>query len=234
MLTNLFAGVVTIGAIVTIVFLILRVQVGGLKAMFVKAMASACFIATAFVAFAMNKDHFEYGVLMILGFIFSLMGDIWLDLKYVYKQHQHIYTYAGFMCFIMGHIFFIPAIFSEYAEMKWWYIPATLLASVIFMVCTLALEKPMGLKYGRFKPITGVYAVFLSTTMFAAINGVLFCGANKEFITLIAGSVLFTLSDLVLSNIYFKEGGNTKVNVLVNHILYYAAQFTFASTLLMD
>ena len=70
--------------------------------------------------------------------------------------------------------------------------------------------------------------------MFAAINGVLLCGVNKEFITLIAGSVLFTLSDLVLSSIYFKEGGNTKSNVIINHVLYYAAQFTFASTLLMD
>lgn len=234
MLTNLFAGVITIGAIVTIVFLILRVRVGGLKAMFVKALASACFIATAFVAFAMKRDHFEYCVLMILGFIFSLMGDIWLDLKYVYKQHQHIYTYAGFMCFIMGHIFFIPAIFSEYAVMKWWYIPVTLLASVIFMIGVLVTEKPMGLKYGRYKPITCVYAIFLSSTMFAAINGVLFCGATKEFILLIIGSVLFTLSDLVLSSIYFKEGGNTKANVIINHVLYYSAQFIFASTLLMD
>jgi hypothetical protein len=46
-------------------------------------------------------------------------------------------------------------------------------------------------------------------------------------------SVLFTLSDLVLSNIYFKDGGNTKTNVVINHLLYYAAQFTFASTLLL-
>lgn len=231
---QLFAGVVTVGAIVTIVFLILRVRVGGLKAMFVKALASACFIATAFVAFAMNRENFEFSILMLLGFIFSLMGDVWLDLKYVYKQHTHIYTYAGFMCFIMGHIFFIPAVFSQYAVMKWWYVPVTLLSSVIFMICTLALEKPMGLKYGRFKPITGVYAIFLSGTMFAAINGVLFCGVSKKFIMLIAGAVLFTLSDLVLSNIYFKEGGNTKVNVIINHILYYAAQFVFASTLLID
>lgn len=231
---QLFAGVVTVGAIVTIAFLILRVRVGGLKAMFVKALASACFIATAFVAFAMNRENFEFSILMLLGFIFSLMGDVWLDLKYVYKQHTHIYTYAGFMCFIMGHIFFIPAVFSQYAVMKWWYVPVTLLSSVIFMICTLALEKPMGLKYGRFKPITGVYAIFLSGTMFAAINGVLFCGVSKKFIMLIVGAVLFTLSDLVLSNIYFKEGGNTKVNVIINHILYYAAQFVFASTLLID
>lgn len=233
MLSRLFAGVITIGVIVTIVFLVLRVRVGGLKAMFVKALASACFIGTAFVAFAVNRDRFEYGVLMILGFIFSLMGDIWLDLKYVYKQHQHIYTYAGFMCFIMGHVFFMPAIFSEYSKMKWWYVPVTLLMTLAFMVGVLLTEKPMGLKYGRYKKISCIYSLFLSGTMLAAINGLIFCGVSKKFITLTVGAILFTLSDLVLSSIYFKEGGNTKANVLINHILYYSAQFIFASTLLM-
>lgn len=234
MLAHLFTGVITVGVVITVVFLVLRVRVGGLKAMFVKALASACFIATAFVAFATKRDHFEYCVLMILGFIFSLMGDIWLDLKYVYKQHQHIYTYAGFMCFIMGHIFFIPAIFSEYKNLKWWHVVVTLVSALIFMVGTALTEKPMGLKYGRYKKITLIYAVFLSTTMFASINGVIFSGITREFFTLIIGSVLFTLSDLVLSKIYFKEGGNTKSNVVINHILYYAAQFVFASTLLME
>jgi hypothetical protein len=231
----IYWGLIVLAAIALVLYVREKIRAYSLKAVFIKSVVSVLFIVVGVLGMAVSAvNPTLMGPFVVLGLVCGLLGDIWLDLKYVYKQHQHIYTYAGFMCFIMGHIFFIPAIFSEYAEMKWWYIPATLLASVIFMVCTLALEKPMGLKYGRFKPITGVYAVFLSTTMFAAINGVLLCGANKEFITLIAGSVLFTLSDLVLSNIYFKEGGNTKVNVLVNHILYYAAQFTFASTLLMD
>lgn len=233
MLSRLFAGVITLGVIVTVVFLVLRVRVGGLKAMFVKALASACFIGTAFVAFASNRNDFEYGVLMILGFIFSLMGDIWLDLKYVYKQHQHIYTFAGFISFILGHVFFIPAIFSEYPQFKWWYIPLTIVSALIVMAGVIISEKPMGLKYGRYKRISCIYSVFLSSTMFAAIYGMVFCGFTKKFIALTVGAVLFTLSDLVLSGIYFKEGGNTKVSVVINHFLYYSAQFIFASTLLM-
>jgi uncharacterized membrane protein YhhN len=155
-------------------------------------------------------------------------------MKYVHKEHESIYTYAGFVSFMLGHTFFIPAILSEYPKVQWWSVLAIFGAALVFMLCTLALEKPMKLKYGKFKLITGVYAVFLSTTMFSAIMGAILCGANKKMITLIIGSVLFTLSDLVLSNIYFKEGGNTKVNVIVNHVLYYVAQFTLASTLMMN
>ena len=75
--------------------------------------------------------------------------------------------------------------------------------------------------------------MFLSCTMFTAINGMIYKGFSKDLFMLAVASILFTLSDLVLSNIYFKEGGNTKPNVVVNHLLYYAAQFTFASTLLL-
>ena len=46
------------------------------------------------------------------------------------------------------------------------------------------------------------------------------------------GGVLFTLSDAVLSGMYFAENKNTKFNIFLNHILYYAAQFTMAATIL--
>lgn len=233
MFQYIYAAAVVVGVLVTVAFLILRVMRGGLGAMFLKAGASVCFIGTAFSAFAYNHEEFEYGILVIMGLIFGLLGDVWLDMKYVYKQHNHIYTYAGIICFIINHIFYIPAVAWKYDDIKWWHWILNLLAGVVFAIATLALEKPMGVKYGRYKKILFLYGIFLSGTMFTAINGLFFSGFSKELIMLAIASVLFTLSDLVLSNIYFKEGGNTKPNVFINHLLYYAAQFMFASTLLL-
>lgn len=231
----IYATAVIVGVLVTVAFLILRVMRGGIGAMFLKAGASVCFIGTAFSAFAFNNKEFEYGILVIMGLIFGLLGDVWLDMKYVYKQHDHIYTYAGIICFIINHIFYIPAVVLKYGEgeFEWWYAVINIAASLIFATVTMALEKPMGVKYGRYKKILFLYGIFLSCTMFTSLFGMFYKGFSMDLLMINIAAVFFTLSDLVLSNIYFKEGGNTKTNVVVNHLLYYIAQFTFASTLLL-
>ena len=54
----------------------------------------------------------------------------------------------------------------------------------------------------------------------------------SAWIVMSVGALLFLLSDLVLSGMYFGENKNTKGNIILNHTLYYAAQFCMAATIL--
>lgn len=224
---------IALGIIATAVFLIVRVRYGGLPAMFCKAAASLCFIGTAFACFAYNHDEvFEYGGMVIFGLILSLLGDIWLDLKYVYPQHEKYYLYAGFISFMGGHTMFVPAIAKVCDFGRNEFIIAAAVSAVVTLG-TLLLEKPMKLNYGAFRPISSLYAFFVTMTAASAAVGMVKTGFELKFIVFTVGAVAFLLSDLVLSSIYFKESGNTKVNVIVNHTLYYAAQFLIAATILL-
>ncbi|MEG2720621.1 MAG: lysoplasmalogenase family protein, partial [Oscillospiraceae bacterium] len=96
----------------------------------------------------------------------------------------------------------------------------------------LLIEKPLKMVYGSFKPILFLYTAILSMTAASAVVAAFETGFSKVWVVMSIGGILFALSDLVLSGMYFGEGKNTKLNIVVNHTLYYAAQFTMAATIL--
>ena len=229
----LFWGVLAVGIVVTGVFLYLRVKEERVKAVFTKAAASLCFIGTGLVAFSLNRDNFEYAILMIFGLVFSMLGDIWLDLKYIYKEHSDTYSFAGFGSFMVAHTFFVPAVLMGYDEYIWWHFVVDAVMCIILIINTITMEKRDNLHYGKFKNITILYTVFVMCTMLLSINGFVVSGFKSiKYLVLVIASISFALSDLVLAKIYFGDKNNGTY-VAVNHILYYAAQFLFASSILL-
>ncbi len=218
------------GIAATIIFLVVRVKKGGLPGVISKAIASVLFIATACAALVMNLQEYTYGLLIVLGLVCGLLGDIWLDLKYAYPQDNDTYLYAGFYSFFTGHIFFITAIFLSY---KWtpWTMAISILTALAGAAGATLMEKPMKLSYGKFRPTCFIYGFILMLTASSSIVAALVTG-EKAWIVMSIGGVLFLLSDLVLSGTYFGEGKNTPAHVVANHVLYYAAQFVIASSII--
>ena len=89
-----------------------------LKAYTVKAVLWKAFVSTLFLTLAVDGWYTSgsqniFGAFIVLGLICGLLGDIWLDLKYVYPQHDDPYTYAGFASFAIGHVLFITGMISK-------------------------------------------------------------------------------------------------------------------------
>ncbi len=212
-------------------FLVLRVKRGGIAALYAKAVASLCFIATAVAATNENRSFLGFGSFMTIGLVCGLLGDVWLDLKWIYLQDKDSYLYSGFIFFLLGHICFITAVFnaSPYTPLSAVIAAA---AALVIAVIAILLEKPLKMRYGKFKWIVFLYSLTLSMTMTMAMVTAVITHFQTMWVVMSVGGLLFLLSDLVLSGMYFGEGKNTKFNVVLNHSLYYAAQFIMAATVL--
>lgn len=220
-----------VGILATVVFLVLRVMHGGIAALYAKAVASLCFIATAVAATNENRVFLDFGSLMTFGLILGLMGDIWLDLKWIYEPDKDKYLYSGFIFFLLGHICFVGAVLHVAPHTA---VSNTIAvaAALVIAVIALLLEKPLKMRYGKFKWIVFLYSFMLSLTMTMAMTIAVVSGFDDMWVVMSIGGLLFLLSDLVLSGMYFGEGKNTKFNIVLNHTLYYAAQFLMAATIL--
>ncbi len=218
------------GIVATILFIALRVKKVSVPVLITKAAASVFFISTACAALAVNSMALNYGLLVIIGLVCGLLGDIWLDLKYVYLQDREVYLYAGFYSFFVGHLFFLAAIFSHY---NWTAVTLVLsiVPALIGAAATVAMEKPMKLIYGKFKLTCFIYGFILMAVAASSIVAAVVTG-ETVWIFMSIGGMLFVLSDVMLSGTYFGEGKNTPVYIVANHVLYYAAQFVIASSVL--
>lgn len=227
----MYWALLVIGILATVVFLVLRVKRGGIAALYAKAVASLCFIATAVAATNENRSFLSFGSFMTIGLVCGLLGDVWLDLKWIYLQDKDSYLYSGFIFFLLGHICFVTAVFNASA-----YTPISVLiavlAALLIAVVAILLEKPLKMNYGKFKWIVFLYSFTLSLTMTMAMVTAVMTQFQTMWTVMSVGGLLFLLSDLVLSGMYFGEGKNTKFNVILNHTLYYAAQFIMAATVL--
>lgn len=229
---------IVLGIIALVVFLKMRVSASTAKAAMAKSFVSALFMSTAVSALlysdALASPIGRFSYYIIIGLLFGLFGDIWLDLKFVYKPDEDVHTFAGFLAFAAGHILFIIGIIRYFADTaKLLYVILPLVIGIALGCATVLGAKLMKLEYGKFKVISMVYAsILISMTLLsgslALMNSFKVMTLNFMFV----GGIFFLISDLILSGTYFGEGKNRPVDIITNHVTYYIAQFVIASSLL--
>lgn len=222
-----------LGALALFFYVREKVARRSLKAVFLKSVVSVLFIALAVCARHAAASLSPLGCFVTLGLVLGLLGDVWLDLKYVYPSQDAAFTYAGFASFALGHALYIAGMLAQYYRPDAAaYAVVPLLLGVACGFAVVLLEKPMGLRYGRMRPIAAVYGALLFSTTLLALGLAFLYGWRETTLNLLfAGGVLFAASDLILSGTYFGEGRDKSVDLILNYLTYYPAQFLIAFSL---
>lgn len=230
-MTFVFLG---IGIVLCIIFLSKRTTKVSLSVAFLKAVTSMCFILTGLFAFVANENCPKIvGALVAVAAVWGLLGDIALDLKYVFKKYEEQYLNAGFSCFLVGHIFYCFAMYFVYGfSLK--AVVIGLIITALIMIFIAFSEPLLKVKYGKFKPITMLYMTVLSFTTGLSVGYVNSTDYDLFAVIIAIGFILFILSDAVLSGLYFsldEKKRSKRSDIILNHALYYAAQFTIGVSL---
>ena len=224
----------TIGVVITAVFTIKRTHKSSPRLLMLKALSSAFFVFTAITSFAFNDNvPLLVGIPAVIGAVFGLLGDVALDLKYVYPQDHDVYLKGGFTSFSIGHLFYIISIFFSYGLSFGNYAYA-IFGLAVLIISVPVTEKLMKLDYNKFKLITLMYSAILGFTDALSFSVLFTEGVSVHTVLHSVGLTLFLLSDAVLSGLYFakdEKKKNSRPSIIANHIFYYSAQYILAVSL---
>ena len=226
-----------LGGLFLTLFLLFRDKDGGFLPTALKTVTSMLFVATAvsgvinnyIVTGTLGVTKLTFYGLVLLGLMCGVIGDLTLDLKIVYKnnpRHNDLFTFFGMAAFGIGHVLYIVAVAIYFGFSAWAILIAAALTALIFTVSLFLLK----MQFGKFLIPSICYALLLTMFLAGTVVAGIYTAFTLPVILLIVGAGLFLLSDLVLSMIYF-EGNEARVLIVVNHVLYYAAQFLIALSL---
>ncbi len=223
MYASCVAGAVLLGA-----YIALCRKQRCVKGLFVKSFVSICYLLAAAFAILSNPDSVFYGIPVLIAGVLGLKGDIYLDQKWMYDEHKDNYLRIGFICFGLGHFFYMWSLHQKIELTAVQHLIPV--AFGVFMVAfNLIMEKPTKQDFGKFRPFVSIYALVLGYTTALAV--LIYIKTSAVFALIFAiGCVSFMASDLELSQMYFCKGKNNAVRFTINIITYYLAQFLIAVT----
>ncbi len=224
---------IVLGVITLVFYLLEKCKSYSLRGVLIKTVVSLFFIATALLGAFQNGSH-VLNPFILSGLLMGLLGDIWLDLKYVYPKDDILYTYSGFIVFGIGHILFVTGMILEFFnDGNWLLFLIPIGGAIAFSIANLFLAKPMKLKFDNMKWIVTIYAFLLALNPLTSLILCIHTNWNVTgLIMLFAGGLLFAISDLVLSKTYFGEGHEKPLDFVLNYITYYGAQYLIAFSLM--
>jgi len=218
--------ITAIGVTLDIMFIETELAGNMKKAVILKGAASLCFVLLG--AFCYAKNPTSFGVLILIGLILGMAGDIFLNMRNLYEGDKSRKVFAvGIVTFIAGHFLYIAALIGQNTSIV---LPAILIAAVLSVISIPLLMKQITAPSKGLKIFGYVYLAIV-ILMFSCAAVLLFKdGATLRNKLFAVGAFLFMISDFIM--IYYSFGKKLPMLRRTNLILYYVGQILIAFCLL--
>lgn len=205
-----------------------------LKSTLLKCSCTMLVILTALCAAKLNQGLTAYAMIMLPGFVLSMLGDFFLDLDFSNKNFL-----LGLSSFLVAHLFYAAAYINAGTAFggKWFTTGELIAIAAILIIMAFGQFFVVKLKLGKMLVPVACYTAVICTMLVKAVSlslHLLRAGGNNSvaaFLVLTAGAVLFVISDLILSFMYFDDRFTKKMRIF-NIGTYFAGQTLLAASIL--
>lgn len=220
---------IIISSLLILIYIIIELTSTPSKAFYAKGLASFSFIlvfgAAVFRLQAMNL----YALFILLGLVMGLLGDLNLALRPLrHKQENEDLIIKGMSSFSIGHLFYYVAMMQVFS---FHYLAPIM--GLLAMGLVIFISKKLHYEMGKTTFYNYGYAFVMFFMVGQALGSALTSTFSPLSSMLLIGFILFGLSDLILSSIYF-ENKATKLNIFLNLLAYYAAQVFIAASVFLS
>ena len=210
------------GIVLQMLFIAVEHKEKYVPAVILKGCASALFCIIGY--FGNNASSQSFTKWIFIGLLLGMIGDIFLNLRYVFPaQGQKIFL-AGIFFFLIGHILYLAALIPLCEHL----LPCILIGVLLAAALLGYIFKTMQVKKA-FK-IFGIFYLGAIIVMTCTAIGIFLEKRQLAAGIYAAGAILFTLSDIIL--IFNTFGSETKFSRrIANLLLYYLGQLLIAFSL---
>lgn len=213
-----------VGIVLQAIFIVVEHKEKFVPAVILKGSAAILFCIIGAVAMTTDSVNQSVAKLVVFGLCFGALGDILLNLRFVFPKIGQKIFLLGVAAFLTGHILYLCAIVPLSQNL----IPCLVIGVILAAALLTWIFKTLTVKLA-FKLFGVLYigAIVLMTAV--AIGNVLTAPGTAAWMHAI-GAVLFTLSDIVL--IFNTFGKEQKFSMRITNLtLYYWGQLLIAASL---
>ena len=189
---------------------------------YIKLMTSLGFLVIAVLS-AIEGDNKKLYVMMLIGFIFCIIGDGLLAITD--DRENKKYLVAGMMVFLAAHVSFIVA-FQKLAGISIY----EFIIPVAVLILTERLTHLKDMQVENMYIHILVYSFFVSFLFSKSIGVMYVMGLTKGTLLAVTGAGLFLLSDGIIMFLYFYKK-KYKIIRFFNLLTYYGATYFLACSL---